>query len=351
MKMHRPPLRQAFTLVELLVVIAIIGILIGMLLPAVQQVREAARRTQCMNNMRQTGLACLNFESAHGHFPTAGGQSLSFFDTGESNGAKFGFENLGWMFQILPFVEQQNLESTRSVNGVNGGDPTLIEQTVPTYVCASRGPRLYQNGVEIVALGDYAGVMNSWNEEGWQDLQFRHYMDPNDNEFGTVFTGLLAKGGHHNVSTGKTVMHPKVGFGAVTDGSSNTILMAEKAVNVMNYSLRDGAEPEFWEAWGQFNGADWATLRTFAPANAVLAGGSGTKNEVPVMSDSQDRPSWMFNADGQSQEFGFGSAHPGTFNGCFGDGSVRTIPNNSNLETLVLLGHRSDGRVANADDL
>ena len=88
--------RNGFTLVELLVVIAIIGILIGMLLPAVQQVREAARRTQCANNMRQLALAAHNFESAHRHFPDSAASSL---------------EGYSLIAKTLPFVEQANLQS------------------------------------------------------------------------------------------------------------------------------------------------------------------------------------------------------------------------------------------------
>lgn len=98
--------RKAFTLVELLVVIAIIGILIAMLLPAAQMVREAARRTQCANNLRQIGLAVINYESAHGHFPSGwiGGKELPT-ETG-----------WGWMSQTLPFFEQNNLYRKIDVN-------------------------------------------------------------------------------------------------------------------------------------------------------------------------------------------------------------------------------------------
>ena len=106
--------RSAFTLVELLVVIAIIGILIGMLLPAVQSVREAARRTQCMNNMKQIGLAALNYESAHMHFPTTGYVDYSVNWTDPSSYAD---EAWVWGYSILPFIEQTNTYNARTTVG------------------------------------------------------------------------------------------------------------------------------------------------------------------------------------------------------------------------------------------
>ena len=120
--------KKGFTLVELLVVIAIIGILIGMLLPAVQQVREAARRTQCMNNLRQTALAALNFESAMMNFPTSGLQADSFSAAGGIFRAELGRENLGWGFQILAQLEQNNLRQTRSDDpaGIGIGSGSLL---------------------------------------------------------------------------------------------------------------------------------------------------------------------------------------------------------------------------------
>ena len=145
---------SGFTLVELLVVIAIIGILIGMLLPAVQAVREAARRTQCLNNQKQIALAGLNFESANMHFPTAGAQTQSWWATGEIFGQQWGYENLGWAYQILPFIEQNALHDKRAVDGYEGGNPLLVESTVSAFNCPSRPDRqsIKSNGV-VYALG------------------------------------------------------------------------------------------------------------------------------------------------------------------------------------------------------
>ena len=108
----------AFTLVELLVVIAIIGILVALLLPAIQAVRESARRTQCMNNLRQIGVACLNFESAYKNFPTAGGAVEQFIDPNEQVKASYGYEGASWMYQILPYLEEQSLYDLREATAV-----------------------------------------------------------------------------------------------------------------------------------------------------------------------------------------------------------------------------------------
>src|SRR5712692_3939760 len=110
MRLYWRQLRVGFTLIELLVVIAIIGVLIALLLPAVQKVREAANRTQCANNLKQIGLAVHNFHDTYGTFPNTG----AWWATGagyDASGTPIGikYQTAGWMYQIMPFIEQDNL--------------------------------------------------------------------------------------------------------------------------------------------------------------------------------------------------------------------------------------------------
>ena len=130
MKSH--PTRDGFTLVELLVVIAIIGILIAMLLPAVQAVRAAAQRTSCQNQLRQSGLACLSYESALGRLPAGQENTVTQGQDTVSNG-------WGWRTVILPFMEQGNLDSQFNTD-LNMSDPVnigLLRTVVPTFLCPS----------------------------------------------------------------------------------------------------------------------------------------------------------------------------------------------------------------------
>jgi prepilin-type N-terminal cleavage/methylation domain-containing protein len=341
-------INQGFTLVELLVVIAIIGILIGMLLPAVQQVREAARRSQCMNNLKQCALGSLNFESAKQHFPTLGGQTEMWNRFQEEDGPDFGFESLSWSYQILPYVEQPALFDMRKQEGYTGGAFPLIEQRVPLFNCPSRGERTGISGLTVIAMGDYAGVIGNWQEWGagnQNDIQWQASSEPNGKEEDFQFTGIIARSGHVTAPSNKVTKFRKIGFEDIEDGSSNTIMYMEKAVaaDKYNFTFSPGGGYEFWEAFGYYHNGDWPNGRLVAPTTLDFGGSGVGRPEVGLRADSEIRTS--------PREFGFGSAHPGNVVAAMGDGSVASISLDADISIVNLLGKRADGGVATLEEV
>lgn len=334
---------EGFTLVELLVVIAIIGILIGMLLPAVQQVREAARRSACQNNQKQISLASLNFESAHMHLPTAGIEGNSVDEVvGGTPGWRRSYlseENLGWGYQILAFSEQNNLADLRT-SAPNF--KTVFNNVVPMFSCPTRGTRYYEFLGDLTPCGDYAGYMSSWNAWSYQESLYgpgfwtgwNHFdsnSPPSTGELnGYVWNGAINKGGHTNKLTTpwSSYQFPKVGL-EMTDGTSNTIFTAEKAAWAKNYIISVNVE---WGAWwdqrGIMGGADFPMMRTW---------------NTGLRTDGFDRGT-------DDSEMGFGSAHPGTIIVSLCDGSVHSVSMTIPELQFFQLAARDDGSVVSIDE-
>jgi len=309
--------RRGFTLIELLVVIAIIAVLIGLLLPAVQKVREAAARAKCQNNLKQIGLALHNHESAYGFFPTAGANSQNY-----GTGSPDGYNRAGLFFQILPYIEQDALSRNTITNNSNWISETTA---VPMYLCPSRGNRDSEiaSWGTIYKLTDYAGVWLSWENE-WQSSN----PDPANGLLKTN-KGAIVKGGHSTIGNANYKKYPTVSAASISDGTSNTVAVAEKAV--WNKQVTTATPNwDWWDLPGIIHGADWPNMR--------LAG-----NGVPLLADSDDRPSWFLQGNGRWCEFGFGSAHTGVFNAVFADGSVKSMPLKMNTNVLYNLGNREDG--------
>lgn len=352
--------RRGFTLVELLVVIAIIGILIAMLLPAVQQVREAARRSTCLNNLRQLGLAIHNFESSTMKFPTAGDCSDGYWDPSRQFTPVYSVENIGWAYQILPYMEQNNTHAQRAANGIwLSGVPAVAEASIASFYCPSRGQRISLNSFHPfpLALGDYAGVGRGWADENnvsvanW-GLTFSRWENPNSFEQETVWTGMIAKGGHvrNGSGTPQVFEYNKVGFSSVVDGSSNTFLLMEKAVNGQFYSFVSTQYSDWWES-GIYHSADWSSMRLASGPHGGDTWGGFRGYELGLWPDNMQRPANVVESTGRTRELGFGSAHPGTTSAVMGDASVQSIAMSARATILNRVGQRSDGMNFTLNDL
>ena len=213
-----PKVRSAFTLVELLVVIAIIGILVGLLLPAVQAAREAARRMQCGNNLKQLALATHNYESAYKKFPM-GANSTTFSPQA----------------RILPYIEQGNLQNmiNFSLPPYLGSGPNtypnpvfvqLFENIVPTFLCPSDpGPQQYTQVINNVTYR-FSGI---------------NYMFSNGSGKGTAYDDRY-------VTDGIVYLNSRVGFKDIVDGTSNTVMLSETVRgDGVDETLPTGALPIF----------------------------------------------------------------------------------------------------------
>jgi prepilin-type N-terminal cleavage/methylation domain-containing protein len=299
--------RRAFTLIELLVVIAIIAILIGLLLPAVQKVREAAARAKCQNNMKQIGLALMNYESANGTFPMGQGAGV---------GAA------GWRIQVLPYMEQDTVYQQVNVFDVFNS-AVLQNLKLSVWVCPSSNldpvpnpvPSWYSGSVKQ-QVPAYIGIMGA-------------YPDPAGRTTGTIYASNY--GGWWS-NTGMLLANEKVTIAGCTDGTSNTFIIGEQSASVGNNDYRS----RYYSPWGSFTqsqpisslspGADtWGmglTCVAYAPnSQSAGAGANITYGGNTILN----------------------SKHTNGLNMLATDGSVRFVSNSTDFANFQRMCVRNDG--------
>ncbi|MCI0740677.1 MAG: DUF1559 domain-containing protein [Gemmataceae bacterium] len=315
--------RPAFTLIELLVVIAIIAILIGLLLPAVQKVREAAARAQCQNHLKQIGLGIHNYHDVNKSLPPD----------------RIANDWITWAVVILPFVEQDNAfklwntqrRYAQQVTGAN--DPR--NRLVPIYYCPSRRqPGVFSvqytltlaTGETVIArpggLGDFASVSGTNNNQGAMRIAI---------PTGTV-NGVPVSGNtpFNNSGTNAfvTSFRSQTTFAAILDGTSNTIFVGEKHIRPNSLEGRN-------EDRSIYDSGNANNFRRFI-------GQRNATTLFPLVADPLDQSGPNVNAR-------FGSRHPSICQFLFGDGSVRGVRVSTDILTLTRLGLPADGQVLNLD--
>jgi prepilin-type N-terminal cleavage/methylation domain-containing protein len=325
----RPRARAAFTLIELLVVIAIIAILIGLLLPAVQKVREAAARSTCANNLKQLALACHSYADSNDGLPPA---MVDINGAGWNTQTAVGQYGPNWVILILPYIEQTAMfnmmsnsinQQLRGVNDTGWGTYilSLNGQTIKTLLCPSDGASTQPLSVGSYTLGrgNYAANL------GPQSVQF-------DGGSNSSNFGLQGQGPFWFVSRLPFSRCQKIAN--ISDGSSNTILIGEVRAGMIP------TDPRGVWALGHVGSSSIAWYAT-GDAQTVNAMNSGADD----VQGCQDNPAQGMGccAGCLSSQQTLRSRHTGVALAAMGDGTVRNLRDSTAVQTLYQLGSGNDG--------
>ncbi len=313
---------RAMTIIELLVVIALIGVLVALLLPAVQSAREAARRTQCKNTLKQISLAALLHEDTHEAFPTAGWgwtqpRNVKLDSQGQYQRPEIlGEQSWGWRYQLLPFIEYQALWALENDFEIRAAKPPLIN-------CPSRRPPTFyggqQGGISSTVLGDYVGNGGDTDESGWNLLG----LTPDPSCKCRFQTGTITWYEPAEIQAKKKPLrNPLVKTSLITDGTSRTMLFGEKYVNGL------------WTAGGSWgDNAGWYVGRSWDTQRFAVR---------PPQPDSFLTHLSPSVVKGYRKYDRFGSAHPESFNCSMADGSVTSISFEVDMKALMQFCNRQD---------